>query len=249
MSPRRSGVFSRKRASRSSWSFRTTDPTMTPWRSYARPPATGLASRSTPSASAWRETGIDARPWPARRSSASFTRTMSCSPVICRRTRLVCRRQLAGPDGQRLGRDRRARPAGCPCGRRAGGARADRPDLRAGSACPIDVKRQPASLLGGNAACRGAQRVAGFDPRLSTSSTGIAGYGYRENGRLRGWHGRPSRFAGIPASETHRFKTGLADLDETVAHARYSLRRRSQGSCRAARGCAAPRTIDWAERS
>ena len=121
------------------------------------------------------------------------------------------------PDRQRLGCDRRAGPAGFASGGRAGGAGADRPGLRAGSARLVDGGRQPAPLLGGDACAsprsekwgastRRLRYVVDWDCWLRLSRKWPVAWLARPTVQVR-WH---------PASETHRFKTGLADLDETA---------------------------------
>ena len=86
-----------------------------------------------------------------------------------------------------------------PGGGRAGGCRADRPAVPAGSIRSLDGGRQPAALLGGDLAHGRTRRSRRLRPAIAaTWSTGIAGCGSLGNGRSRGWRGRPFKSAGIP---------------------------------------------------
>ena len=80
---------------------------------------------------------------------------------------------------------------------------------------------------------RCASKKQGASTRgCATSSTGIAGCDYRGNGTV-AWLARPTvQVRWHPASETHRFKTGLADLDETARMLETLFDARSQGSSR-----------------
>ena len=106
----------------------------------------------------------------------------------------------------------------------------------AGSARVVDGGRQPAPLFGGDAARRRLRtRWAASTRGCRTSSTGIAGCGYRENGRLPGWRGRPFRSAGIPPARPTVSRQGWPTSTRPSAMLEPLFDARSQGSCRSAR--------------
>ena len=95
-----------------------------------------------------------------------------------------------------------------------------------------------------------AHRAAGgFDPSLPLRrGLGLLAQGLAVlEGRLAGGAHRQGPVA--RPSETHRFKTGRADLDENSANARDPVPGGPGGTSRSAITCVARRTVGWPGRS
>ena len=142
----------------------------------------------------------------------------SCCPVICRHTR------HHSPPTVSVGLtasasvviDERGRAVSQGVVEQGGLGAIDRLYLP-GQIRSLDGGRQPAPLLGGDACARlRSEEEGGFDPRLRYVVDWDCWLRLSRKWPV-AWLARPTvQVRWHPASETHRFKTGLADLDETA---------------------------------